>query len=65
MSKPDTSRWSDAERAEFDLWWDRPSRHEFPSPVLRALLRGEPHTGIDEHERAFPSDMGIKPEGEG
>ena len=45
--------------AEFEEWWNSPNRHERPSPVLRALLRGEQHYILDEHEDAFPADMGI------
>ena len=47
--------------AEFESWWNDPDRHEKPSPVLRALWRGEQHYLLDEHEDAFPADMGIAP----
>jgi len=47
--------------AEFEEWWNDPDRIGKPSPVLRALLRGERHYLIDEHEAAFPADMGISP----
>lgn len=47
------------QEAEFEAWWNDPDRAGKPSPVLRALLRGEQHHRLDEHEAAFPADMGI------
>lgn len=49
----------EAQQAEFDAWQNDPDKLGKPSPVLRALMRGEPHYLLDKQEDAFPADMGI------